>query len=197
MSSRAEHMGRAGGPQLTLLLNRMGRGDRAADDQEIQMVYGELHRIAARELRPERCGHLLQTTALVNEAYLRLAGSGPLEFHDRGHFFALISRQMRRALVDYARKKKAVRRGGGAIAVDSYKIQIPVQGQAVDVLLLDEAMRALEALEPRAARGVELRYFGGYSEAEAAKVLGVALITVRRDWRFAKAWLFDYISAHR
>jgi RNA polymerase sigma factor (TIGR02999 family) len=196
MVDRAEEPDGSASQPLTLLLNRMGQGDRAAADEAARLVYAELHRIASRELRPERRGHLLQTTALVNEAYLRLAESGPLEFRDRGHFFALASRQMRRVLVDYARKEKAARRGGGAFAVELDSIQIPVQGRGVEVLLLDEGLRSLEGLDARAVQGVELRYFGGYSEEETAEALGVALITVRRDWAFAKAWLFNYMNGH-
>jgi RNA polymerase sigma-70 factor (ECF subfamily) len=169
----------------------MRTGDRQAGDQVADLVYGELHRIASREMRHEREGHTLQTTALVHEAYLRLAGAESLEIQNRGHFFAVASQQMRRILVDHARSGNAQRRGGGSLRVDLDKLQIGVAEPSVDVLLLDEALRNLEQLDPRAAKVVELRYFGGYTDKEVVEVLGVSLATVRRDWEFARSWLFD------
>lgn len=178
-------------PELTRLLNRMQAGDRAAADQVIPLIYGELHRIASREMKRERQGHPLQTTALIHEAYSRLAGAGPLELHDRGHFFAIASMQMRRILVDMARAGNAQRRGGSAPKVSLDKVQIGVGEQSIDLLLLDEALKELERVDPRAAKVVELRFFGGYTDKEVVQVLGVALSTVRRDWEFARIWLFD------
>jgi RNA polymerase sigma-70 factor (ECF subfamily) len=169
----------------------MRTGDRQAGDQVADLVYEELHRIASREMRHEREGHTLQTTALVHEAYLRLAGAESLEIQNRGHFFAVASQQMRRILVDHARSGNAQRRGGGSLRVDLDKLQIGVAEPSVDVLLLDEALRNLEQLDPRAAKVVELRYFGGYTDKEVVEVLGVSLATVRRDWEFARSWLFD------
>jgi RNA polymerase sigma factor (TIGR02999 family) len=169
----------------------MRRGDRQAGDEVAGLVYQELHRIASREMRHEREGHTLQTTALVHEAYLRLAGAELLEIQNRGHFFAVASQQMRRILVDHARSCRAQRRGGGALRVDLDKLQIGVAERSVDVLLLDEALGNLERLDPRAAKVVELRYFGGYTDKEVVEVLGVSLATVRRDWEFARTWLFD------
>jgi RNA polymerase sigma-70 factor, ECF subfamily len=182
---------------LTLLLNRMAQGDSEAAESATQFIYAELHRIASRELGPERRGHILQTTALVNEAYLRLAESASLEFRDRGHFFAVASRQMRRILVDYARKGKAARRGGGAVAVGLDSVQIRAEDKSVDVLLLDQALDRLKQLDARATQVVELRYFGGYSENEVADAVGIALITVRRDWEFAKSWLLDFMIGNK
>jgi RNA polymerase sigma factor (TIGR02999 family) len=176
---------------VTELLNRMRGGDRQAGDEVAGLVYGELRRIASREMRHERPGHTLQTTALVHEAYMRLAGSESLEIQDRGHFFAVASQQMRRILVDHARAGSAQRRGGGALKVDFEKLQVAAPEQSIDVLLLDESLKELERLEPRAAKVVELRYFGGYTDKEVVEALGVSLATVRREWEFARSWLFD------
>lgn len=177
--------------QLTLLLNRMRGGDRGAGEKAAELVYSELRRIASREMRHERQGHTLQTTALVNEAYLRLAGAKSLDIQNRGHFFAVASQQMRHILVDYARAGKAQRRGGGAIQVTLDQVVLGKESSNIDVLLLDEALSALEQAEPRAAQVVELRYFGGYTDAQVVEALGVSLATVRRDWEYARSWLFD------
>jgi RNA polymerase sigma-70 factor, ECF subfamily len=176
---------------VTVLLNRMRGGDRQAGDEVAGLVYEELHRIASREMRHERQGHTLQTTALVHEAYMRLAGAESLEIQNRGHFFAVASQQMRRILVDHARSGAAQRRGGGAIKMDLDKLQVAAAEQSIDVLLLDESLKELERLEPRAAKVVELRYFGGYTDKEVVEALGVSLATVRREWEFARSWLFD------
>ncbi|MGD0360078.1 MAG: sigma-70 family RNA polymerase sigma factor [Bryobacteraceae bacterium] len=175
---------------LTVLLNRMQKGDRAAADEAAARVYSELHRIASREMRRERPGHNLQATALVNEAYLRLAAGGSLEVQSRSHFFAIASQQMRRILVDYARSAGAQRRGGGAVPVDLEEVRAGAEGRSVDLLSLDESLAELERLEPRAAKVVELRYFGGHTDKEVTEVLGISLATVRRDWEFARSWLF-------
>jgi len=171
----------------------MSHGDSHAGEEAIQLVYGELHRIASGHMRRERPGHTLQTTALVHEAYVRLVGSKSLEVQNRGHFFAVASQQMRRILVDHARSAQAQRRGGGADNVDFDQVQIAGEKQGVDVLLLDDALRDLERVDPRAARIIELRYFGGYSDKEVVEALGVSLSTVRRDWEFARSWLFDWM----
>ncbi len=182
---------------VTALLNRMRGGDREAGDEVAGLVYEELHRIASREMRHEREGHTLQTTALVHEAYMRLAGSESLEIQNRGHFFAVASRQMRRILVDHARSSGAQRRGGSAIKVELDKLQIAAAERSIDVILLDESLKALERLEPRAAKVVELRYFGGYTDKEVVEALGVSLATVRREWEFARSWLFDHMQGKR
>jgi RNA polymerase sigma-70 factor (ECF subfamily) len=176
---------------LTLLLNRMQRGDPSAGDQAVAAVYQELHRIAVREMRGERPGHTLQATALINEVYVRLVAAGSLEIQNRQHFFAVASQQMRRILVDYARAAKAQRRGGGATMVDLDALRLGSNPQSVDMLELDEALRELEKLDPRAARVVELRFFGGHTDKEVVDTLGVSLATVRRDWEFARSWLFN------
>lgn len=181
---------------LTSLLNRMRQGDQQAGNEAIALVYAELHRIASREMRHEREGHLLQTTALVNEAYLRLLGSRSVEIQDRAHFFALASKQMRRILIDHARSENAQRRGGQAIRLDLDRVALPSASQSVDLLLLNEALEELERIDPRAAQVVELRYFGGYTDHEVVEALGSSLSTVRRDWEFARSWLFDRMREH-
>jgi RNA polymerase sigma factor (TIGR02999 family) len=178
-------------PNLTLLLNRMRKGGRVAGDQVATLVYGELHRIAAREMRREPAGHTLQTTALVHEAYLRLAGAQSLQIQDRAHFFALAARQMRRVLVDHARSSRAQRRGGGAFALELKHVGLGTGEPNVDVLLLNECLDALERLDPRAAHVVELRYFGGFTDHEVAEATSASLSTIRRDWEFARSWLYD------
>jgi RNA polymerase sigma factor (TIGR02999 family) len=176
---------------LTLLLNQMQHGDPAAREQAVELVYGELHRIAARELHRERPGHLLQTTALIHEAYLRLVGAETLQINNRMHFFAIASQQMRRILVDYARAKNAKRRGSGMLNVTLTGVSVSSKPRGIDFLLLDEALRDLQEVDPRAAQIVELRYFGGHTDKEAAEALGISVPTVRRDWEFARSWLFD------
>jgi RNA polymerase sigma factor (TIGR02999 family) len=182
---------------LTLLLNQMQQGDPAAGEQAVELVYGELHRIASRELHRERPGHLLQTTALINEAYTRLVGAEALQIHNRMHFFAIASQQMRRILVDYARARNAQRRGGGALNVTLDGLNVSTEPRGIDLLLLDEALRDLQQVDPRAAQIVELRYFGGHTDKEAAEALGVSVATVRRDWEFARSWLFDRMQGNQ
>jgi RNA polymerase sigma factor (TIGR02999 family) len=178
--------------QITQLLKQMQLGDRDAGDQAVALVYNELHRIAANHLRKEAPGHTLVATALIHEAYVRLAGGASFEIQNRGHFFAIASQQMRRILVDHARGKNAQRRGSGAIQVGLDQAQSAGSDPPpIDLLLLDESLRELERVEPRAAKVVELRYFGGYTDKEVVEALGVSLATVRRDWEFARCWLFD------
>jgi RNA polymerase sigma-70 factor, ECF subfamily len=182
--------------ELTHLLNLMQRGDKEAGDRAIALVYEELHRIAAREMRGERAGSQLQTTALIHEAYLRLVGAGSIEtqsmeIQNRGHFFAIASKQMRRVLVDAARSESAQKRGGPAIKVPFDEKRIAGMARNENLLALDEALRELERVDPRAASVVELRYFGGYTDKEVVEALGLAISTVRRDWEFARSWLFD------
>jgi len=178
-------------PDLTLLLTQMQRGDDRAGEKAIALVYSELHRIASRELRREKPGHLLQTTALIHEAYTRLIGSDGLEIQNRTHFFAIASQQMRRVLVDYARANHAQKRGGGAAQVALDQVQAGFDPHTVDLVALDESLRELERIDPRAARVVEMRFFGGYKDPEIAEALGVSVPTLRRDWEFARSWLFD------
>ncbi len=179
---------------LTGMLRRMQGGDKQAGEQAVELVYGELHRIASREMRREQPGHTLQTTALIHEAYLRLIGAESLEIQSRGHFFAIASQQMRRILVDSARSSGAQRRGAGAVHVDLDAIQIGAGDPDSEVLQLDDALTDLARIDRRAALVVELKYFGGYTDSEAAEALGLSSATVRRDWEFARSWLFDHIG---
>jgi RNA polymerase sigma factor (TIGR02999 family) len=176
---------------LTELLTQMQKGDGAAGEKAIALVYSELHRIASRELRGEKPGHLLQTTALIHEAYTRLMGADRLEIHSRTHFFAIASQQMRRVLVDHARARNTQKRGGGAGELALDNVQAGVDPRGIDLVLLDESLRELERVDTRAAQVVELKYFGGYTDVEVAEVLSVSQATVRRDWEFARSWLFD------
>jgi RNA polymerase sigma-70 factor (ECF subfamily) len=194
MSPKSGKSGESTQTGLTLLLKRMQQGDREAGERAAALVYSELHRIAAREMRNERHDNLLQTTALVSEAYVRLAEAGHLDIQNRGHFFALASQQMRRILVDTARARKAQRRGGGAFLLDVDQVQVSASSKTVDVIELDEALAGLERVDSRAAKVVELRFFGGYTDKQVVEALGVSLATVRRDWAFARAWLFDRIG---
>lgn len=177
--------------RLTALLNLMQQGDRDAAEQAVGLVYGELHRIAVNRLAHEHPEHSLQATALINEAYLRLMGAGPLPISNRGHFLALASEQMRRILVDHARFERAGKRGGDAVRVCLDDVQLGSAEQSVDVLSLDEALNNLQQFDPRAAQVVVLRYFGGHKEEEVAEILEVSLSTVRRDWEFARSWLYS------
>ena len=194
MVPKADNSGDFQPANLTLLLNRMQHGDRAAGEKAAEVVYQELHRIAAREMRRERPDHLLQTTALVSEAYLRLAEAKSLDIQNRGHFFAIASQQMRRILVDYARARNAQRRGAGGFAVDVDEAHGQEAFRDQDLLQLDDALSDLERVHPRAAKVIELRYFGGYTDQEVVEALGISLATVRRDWAFARSWLFDQLT---
>jgi RNA polymerase sigma-70 factor, ECF subfamily len=176
------------------MLNRMKDGDRQAGEEVVARVYDELHRIASREMRRERPGNTLQTTALIHEAYLRLAGARPLEIHNRGHFFAIASQQMRRVLVDHARAAGSQKRGGGAVRLDLESVRIGTEDPDAQLVRLDDALGDLERLDPRPARVVELKFFGGYSDREVAEALGISLAMVRRDWEFARTWLYEQMS---
>ncbi|MBI1786680.1 MAG: sigma-70 family RNA polymerase sigma factor [Acidobacteria bacterium] len=181
---------------LTQLLNQAGAGDPKAAARVMELVYGELRRLASHHMRKEKPGHTLQTTALVHEAYLRLAGPNGVRIQNRGHFYALAGQQMRRVLVDHARASRARKRGSGAVAIELAEVHgAGRRNQEVDVLALDQALGELEELDPRAAQVVELRFFGGYTDREVVEALGVSLATVRRDWDFAKAWLFERLGA--
>jgi RNA polymerase sigma-70 factor, ECF subfamily len=179
---------------LTGLLIEWGQGDKAALDRLTPLVYDEIRRIAHRYVQREREGQTLQTTALVNEAYLRLAGSANITWQNRAHFYAVTAQVMRRILIDHARRRQYVKHGGEtqrvAFEVAISEVGLMSQPRAAELLALDEALDELAKLDPRKSRVVELRYFGGLSLEETAKVLEVSLMTVRRDWRAAKAWLF-------
>ena len=182
-------MSSAPAPDCTGLLRAWGQGDRAALDHLMPLVHDELRRIASRYMRRERPGNSLQTTALVNEAYLRLIDVHHVEWRDRAHFFAISARMMRRILVDHARARGYQKRGGGAQRVSLEESVMVSPQPPAELVKLDEALTALSAQDHRKARVVELRFFGGLSVEETAAVLNVAPQTVLRDWSLAKSWL--------
>ena len=176
--------------QVSLLLERAGKGDRGALDELIPLVYDELRRIASRFVRKERKGQDLQVTALVNEAYIRLIGQRDVTWQNRSHFFGVAANLMRRILVDHARTAKADKRGGGAACVTLNDENVPVHQRSADIVALDEALARLANRDPKLANLVELRYFAGLTTKEAADVLGVSVSTVEREWVVARAWLY-------
>ena len=171
------------------LLAAWSQGDRAALDRLMPLVYEHLKRLAHQRMRGERPGHPLQTTALVNEAYLRLADINRVCWHDRAHFFAVAAQAMRRVLVEAARARNAQKRGGDVRFVSLDEAESPAAERTLDVLALDQALEALARIDERKARVVELRYFGGLGVEEAAEALGVSPDTVVRDWKVARLWL--------
>lgn len=180
--------------EVTQLLRNWHNGDQSALDKLMPLIYDELHRMARRYMRRERTGHTLQTSALVNEAYLRLAGQRNIEWQSRAHFFAVAAQVMRRLLVDYARGRKYTKRGGDRLQVTLDETAGAFEGQPAEVLALHEALEKLAAVDQRKSRLVELRYFGGMSVEETAEVLGVSGVTVKREWLKAKAWLYREIN---
>jgi RNA polymerase sigma factor (TIGR02999 family) len=176
--------------EVTQLLVAWSKGNKGALDQLMPMVYRELHRLARRRLDRENDGHTLQTTALVNEAYIRMVGQNKAQWQNRAHFFAIAAQMMRRILVDYARSRHYAKRGGGAPQVSfDEMLAAPSGSRAADVVALDDALTTLAEFDERKSKMVELRFFGGLSIEETAEVLGVSPGTVRRDWTLAKAWL--------
>jgi RNA polymerase sigma-70 factor, ECF subfamily len=175
-------------PPLTHLLVAWGRGNTDALEQLTPLVYKELRRLAQWQMNRERQGHTLQATALVNEAFLRLIDINQIEWQDRAHFFAMAARQMRRVLIDAARKHGNRKRGGGNPKV-SLAEGLIVPDRAEELVALDEALEALSQVDARRGKVVEMKFFGGLSVDEIAEVLGVSPDTVKRDWKLAKAWL--------
>lgn len=174
---------------VTLLLEAWAAGNDAATEELLPIVYGELRRLARRHMARESPGHVLQTTALINEAYLRLADATGIAWQNRAHFFAVASRTMRRILIDIARARRHQKRGGRAIHVTfSEDLALPAM-DAETVLGVHQALDTLAAAHPRKAKVVEMRFFGGMSLEESAAALGISPETAKRDWRFAKAWL--------
>jgi RNA polymerase sigma factor (TIGR02999 family) len=180
---------------VTVLLQNAQAGDHEALDQLLPLVYGELKRIAAGHLRRERSDHTLQATALVHEAYLRLVQQHSVDWRNRAHFFAIAAEMMRRILVNYAVQQNAEKRGGKSERFSLDDVTSLAAQSEVDLLLLDEALKKLVAIDASQARIVELRFFGGLTVEEVAAVLGISERTVKRDWRAAKAWLHHQISA--
>jgi RNA polymerase sigma factor (TIGR02999 family) len=175
---------------ITQLLIAWGGGDRGAVEQLAPAIEQELRRVASRHLAGERRGHILQTTALVNEAYVRLIDWKNIRWQNRAQFFAMASQMMRHILVDYARARGREKRGGGVVHVSLSQAAGVAMDQSGDVLALDEALQRLQAFAPRQERIVELRFFGGLSLEETAEAIGVSVATVRKDWSLARAWLY-------
>lgn len=175
--------------EVTELLLAWSEGDRAALERLMPLVYDELRRLARSYMRSERAGHTLQTTALVHEAYLRLIDAGRVPVESRTSFFAVAARLMRQILVDFARARGYQKRGGGAHQVSLDEAMIIGQPEDEDLIALDEALGELAEIDERKGRVVELRFFGGLTEAETAEALKVSAETVRRDWRLARSWL--------
>lgn len=180
--------------EVTQLLADWGKGDRSALEKLLPLVHAELRRIARRQMSHERPGHTLQATALVNEAYLKLAGQQGFEWQNRAHFFAVAAQVMRHILIDHARAHARDKRGGGAIQVSLDEAAVMAEDQAEHFIALDEALRSLELVDPQKSKIVELRYFGGLSIEETADVLNISPRTVRREWQRAKAWLYRMIA---
>lgn len=181
-------------PEVTQLLADWGKGDKAALDKLLPLVHAELRRIARRQMSQERPGHTLQATALVNEAYLKLAGQKGFEWQNRAHFFAVAAQVMRHILIDHARAHARDKRGGGAIQVSLNDVNLIGDDQAAHFIALDEALQQLEEVDPQKGKIIELRYFGGLSIEETADVLNISPRTVRREWQRARAWLYRMIS---
>jgi RNA polymerase sigma-70 factor (ECF subfamily) len=175
--------------EVTRLLNAMTRGDSGAAEKLLPLVYSELHRLAASYMRRERPDHTLQATALINEAYLRLA-RGDGEWNSREHFIGMAANVMRHVLVDYARAHKAQQRDGGMKRVELREDLAVSAEKLEEVIALNEALKSLESLHPRQGKVVELRYFGGLSLEQIASLLGVSERSVKRDWSLARIWLF-------
>jgi RNA polymerase sigma-70 factor (ECF subfamily) len=179
--------------ELTTLLVEWRGGNEHAGHQLVTLTYERLLRLAARYLRSERAGLTLQTTDLVHELYIKLFSSSPTAWQNRAHFFAVAAQQLRRILVDHARKVQTEKRGGGRIKLSLTAAQGWAQSRDEDLLEVDQALCRLERLDPRAARVVELRFFGGLNEQEIAEVLDISLTTLNRDWKVARAWLLSQL----
>lgn len=179
---------------ITQLLRAWGSGDEGAVEKLTPLVYKELHRLAHRYMAREAPGHTLQTTALIHEVYLRLVDVRELNWQDRAHFFAICARLMRHILIDFARSRRYLKRGGDAPHVVLDEALVVSRQLPADLLALDDALKGLAKVDPRASQVVELRFFGGLSAEEAAEALKISAETVTRDWRMAKAWLLRELS---
>jgi RNA polymerase sigma factor (TIGR02999 family) len=186
----AEASAQAGPREVTQLLVDWSQGDHAALKKLTPLVYEELRRLAHYYMEGQRSDHTLQTTALVNEAYLRLADQKTATFTDRSHFFAVAAKAMRQVLVNHAKASQRKKRGGGAAKVELDEAALVAPEQPGAILELNDALERLAMLDSRKAQVVELRYFGGLKQDEIAEVLKISIVTVRRDWVFAKAWLY-------
>ena len=184
--------------EVTLLLTELREGNQEAANRLMPLIYSELRRMAGSYMQRERPGHTLQATALVNEVYMRLAGGESAPWQNRAHFFGIAAHAMREVLLDYARRHIAGKRGGK----DAHKVEIDVELRGVspkieNVIAIDEALERLARIDPRQSRLIELRFFAGLSVEEAAEVMGVSPMTIKREWRSAKAWLHRELAAAR
>jgi RNA polymerase sigma-70 factor (ECF subfamily) len=189
-------LGDAARGDITALLEAWREGDQTALEKLTPIVYKELHRLAGRYMRGERPGHSLQTTDLVNEAYMRLVDYKRMHWQNRAHFFAVSAQLIRRILVEHARRRN-LKRGAGIRHVSLDEVAVAGGGRSADLVALDDAMKALAQVDPRKERVVEMRFFGGLSVEETAEVLKVSTVTVMRDWSTAKAWLYRELSAKK
>jgi RNA polymerase sigma factor (TIGR02999 family) len=179
---------------ITQLLLKWSKGSPAALEDLIPLIYPELRRLARRYMRQENPAHTLQTSALINEAYLRLAGQQSVEWQDRAHFFAVAAQVMRHILIDHARRHQVFRRGGGLLRVSLDETAVASHQRALEFMALDDALTKLAAVDARKSQIVEMRFFGGLTVEEIADVMKLSPITIKREWRAAKAWLHLEIS---
>jgi RNA polymerase sigma factor (TIGR02999 family) len=189
----ASQPGEPAAEDISTLLRAWSDGDQSALERLTPVVYDELHRLARRYMKGERSGHSLQTTALVNEAYMRLVDYERMQWQNRAHFFAVSAQLMRRILVEHARRHN-LKRGGGVQHVALDEAAVVGGGQDADLVALDDAMNGLARIDPRKVQVVEMRFFGGLSVEETAEVLKVSPVTVKRDWRAARAWLYRELT---
>lgn len=191
---RDEGAENGGSGQVTALLSACSEGDTSAFDRLVPLVYDDLRRIAHRQLRTERSGHTLNTTAVVHEAYLQLVNQATATWRDRAHFFAVAARVIRHVLIDYARRRSTVKRGGNPIRVPLREDLTGEKPQTIELLALDEALGDLSRHDPRLERVVECRFFGGMTMEDTATALGIGLRTAERDWARARAYLYRSLS---
>jgi RNA polymerase sigma-70 factor (ECF subfamily) len=175
--------------EVTQLLARIASGDAGVSEQLISLVYSELHAMAGRCMRHERPGHTLQATVLVHEAFLRLVSEHDVEWQSRTHFFAIAAKVMRRVLIHYAREHRALKRGGAGARIDLEDALLVAEDHLEEVLMVDESLKKLAAIDPEQSRLVELRFFAGMTVEETAAVMGISTASVKREWSHAKAWL--------
>jgi len=180
--------------ELTLMLRAIERGEKHVSEDLLPLVYEELRRLAAMRMAQEAAGHTLQPTALVHEAWLRLMGDQPQTWENRAHFFSAAAEAMRRILIEHARRKSRLKRGGGQAPLDIADLDIAAALPDEKILLVDEALEQLKAQDPEKAQVVVLKFFGGLTNEEVARILGESERSVRRQWNYSKAWLYDYIS---
>jgi RNA polymerase sigma factor (TIGR02999 family) len=183
--------------EITQVLEAIGRGDGHASEELLPLVYAELRRHASVRMAREAPGHTLQPTALVHEAWLRMFGDGNRLWQNRAHFFGAASEAMRRILIENARRKSRLKRGGNPLRVDIEQLELAATTPDEKVLLIDEALKRLEEQDPERARVVMLKFFGGLTNQEAAETMGVTERTIERHWAYAKAWLFQSIRSQR